>query len=416
MAIVALLCGPAEPALTALAVAGIEPIERQIRQVRRAGATRVYVFDNQRSYGGGSVNLDHPAMLGPRLSDADSVLVLAAGVVVDDRIINAVMTAAAAYREGAATLIATWPAIAAQRGVERIDALSFAAGVAVYPAALVRRLAMQLGDWDLHSALLRAALCEAGCQRIDLADVACKTAAGQHPTPLAYALVTTPESAANATATVLAATAWRRFDAPGHYLYPPIEHVLLRWLAPTRIPPQALAAIVSGIAILGAVAFGCGWLWIGLALALLSGPLHAIPERLAQARALRSPWRGWPLPAVVIGYGWWLGLAVTLALAHGNGGPLAVAALILLVQLTAASEARFTQRFPSGSSEPADAIDRRVTLLAATRDSLALLLVPFAFAGQWYTGVIALAAYSVASFAVTHARFLQRLQRQWPTG
>ena len=412
MAIVALLFGPAEPPLTPLTVAGIEPIERQMRQVRCARATRVYILDNQQSYGDGSVNLDNPAMLGPRLSDADAVLVLAAGVVVDDRIIDAIITVAAAHSDGAAIVIATWPALGAPRGVERIDALTFAAGVAVYPALLVRRLAARLGHWDLHSALLRAALCEAGCQRIDLADLALNTAAGQQRSPLTYASVTSPESAAAATAMVFAATARRRFDAPGRYLYPPIEHVLLRWLGPTRMPPQALAVVVSVIALLGAAAFGYGWPWTGLALALLIGPLEAIPGRLVRARALRWPSPGWPIHTVVISYGWWLGLAAALVPVRGNGGPLAVAALILLAQLTTASEAQATPRFRGEDPGPADAIDSRVVLLAATRDSLTLLLVPFAFAGQWYLGLIALAVYSVASFAVTHARFIQRLQRQ----
>lgn len=407
MAIVALLCGSVEPPLAPLTVAGAGLVERQVRQGYRAGAARIYVLGGRCRYGFATVNLDTAAMLGPRLNDGDMVLVLAAGLVADDRIVEAV-SAAARHSGGAAPVVATWPTAAVQRGVERIDALTFAAGVAMYPAALVRRVVANLGGWDLASTLMRAALCEPGCVRVDLASVTSASAIGLQHDPLTYALVDDPDSASAATAAVLSASARPRGDALGRYLYPPIERFLLRWLAPAPVTPLAIAATVSGVGISAAVAFGVGWLWTGLALALLFGPLQDIAGRVAEARVLPSL-RGWQVQATAIGYGWWLALAVKLTLVRGNGGPLAVAAMILLTQITAVSETRALQRATGGGTNPANAISRRIALFAADRDSLALSLVPFALAAQWYAGLIALAVYAVASVAVTHARFLRQV-------
>ncbi len=406
MAIVALLSVAAEPSSAEIAVAGVATTERQVRQVRHAGATRVYVLGGHRSYGLGAVNLDTAAMLGPRLHDGDTVLLLAAGVVADDRIIEAVV-AAAVHLTGAAPVVATWPAGAGRRGVERIDALTFAAGVAAYPAALVRRVVAQLGDWDLSSTLLRAALCDPICVRVDLARLA---ADELRRVPLTCALVTSEDTASAATAMLLAATARPRADALGRYVHPAVQRAALRWLAPAPVAPQAIAVTVTAIGLAAAVAFGFGWLWTGLALALLFGPLQGTAERLAQARALRWQCKRGNLRTEVIGYSWWLALAAALTLARGNGGPFAVAALVLLAQITATSEARVLRRMTRHDAEAVSAIDGRVALLAANKESLALLLVPFALAGFWYAGLITLAGYAVASFATTHARFLRRLQ------
>lgn len=417
MAMVALLSGPAEPPFTGTRIAGVDLIERQVRQARRAGAARVFVMNGRRGYDGGTVNLDDPAMLGPRLQDGDCVLVIGAGLVVDDRAIAAV-TAAAATIHGGGAVVSTWPVGAARRGVERLDALTWAAGVAVYPATLVRRTAMQLGEWDLHATLLRAALDEAGCMRVDLASLPGDAGeiAGEQHGPLVYALPETPEAAATATAAVLAATSGTRSDAPGRFVYPVIERTLLQWLAPTRVSPQACAALTGAIGVAAALAFGVGWLPAALALALLFGPLQAIGERLAAARALRLRWRRWRGFGIVIGHSWWLALAARLVAERGNGGPLAVAALLLLAQLIQLSERRFLRRLGDRTALPEGARDRLMAQWAARRDSLALLLIPFALAGQWYAALIALAGYAVGSAAAVHGRFLQRLTARTTAG
>lgn len=405
MAMIALLFAAAAPLSGPLKIAGVPLIERQIRQARRAGVSRAFVVGGSHGYGSDVVNIDGAAMLVPRLADSDMVLVLAPGLVIDDRIVTAVIAAVPADR--AVPVVATWPA-AARLGVERIHALTFAAGVAVYPGALVRRIAAQLGDWDLASTLLRAALSEAGCVRVDLTTVHARHLEPSQLPPV-YLLATGPEAARTATTAVLAATAQPRRDAPGRYLYPPIERALLQRLAPGHATPQLLAVLAAAAGLTAAALLLTGWLWSGLALALLFGPLQDLGERLAHARTIFLNWRRWHVFCGVIGYAWWLALAVQLTLMRGNGGPLAVFTLLLFAQVTQASETRIERRRTALPSSDIRLADHRIALFAANRDSLTLLLTPFVLAAQPYAGLIALAGYAAASFAATHARFLQRL-------
>ena len=406
MATVALLFEPQERSLERLDVAGTPVLSRQIEQVRRAGATRIFVLGGRRGFGPDVVNLDTAEMLGARVADGDQVLVLAAGVVADDRIATAVVAAMVA---AGAPAVATWPVASRQHGVERLDALTFAAGVAAYPGALVRRVAAGLGDWDLHATLLRTALGDPACARVDLASLPLAASGAQAGGPLTYALVASPADAAAASTAALTDSARARHDAVGRYLCPPIEQWLLRRIAPTPMTPQEVVAIAAATGIAATVAFMAGWPGAALALALLFGPLQDLGPRLARARAIGWRWPHWAALADAVGYSWWLALAGRLAFERGNGGPVAVAALLLLGQLTAVSEAAFFRRFTARALAETDGDAPRWIMFAAGRDSLALLLLPFAIISAWYAGLIALAVYGVISFAALHGRFLRRL-------
>jgi hypothetical protein len=112
MPIVAVLfAAPSPPGVAAPLIAGgITVLERQRRQVRRAGVSRVIVV--------GDTPFD-PASL-----DGDgNVLVIDPGIILDDRIVALVAAAVA-------PAVATWPA-ASGFGTERIDARNTAAGIAL---------------------------------------------------------------------------------------------------------------------------------------------------------------------------------------------------------------------------------------------------------------------------------------------
>ncbi|MGI4876576.1 MAG: hypothetical protein ACRYG4_03740, partial [Janthinobacterium lividum] len=172
-----LLSPPPPPPGTAVPiVGGLTTLERQTRQVRRAGIARVLVV--------GDGPLDWATL-------NDDIIVIDPGVVLDDRIVAAIASAAA-------PAIATWSATSG-RGAERIDANDTAAGIARYPAALVRDTAASLGDWDLAPTLLRAALI-AGATRIDCAGLPLFDAKLGRDVALVWARPETADGAEQATA------------------------------------------------------------------------------------------------------------------------------------------------------------------------------------------------------------------------
>ena len=390
MPLAALLSPPPEAVLAPpLVIAGRPLLERQRRQARHVGARRVVIVT-----GVGDLALIE------EIADGDYVLALAPGVVVDERVVAAVVSLGG-------PVIATWPA--AFGGVERIDAAAFAAGVAVYPGALVRRVATGLGDWDLHSTLLRAALAEPTIGRLDLAGLDLYAPARRRQVPLTWSLPTTAEDTAATTATLLAAAQKGCLDWPARWLHPPVENALVRLLLPTPLTPNLVTLFIAALSLIAGVAFACGWLWTGLIIALVCGPLDGVDGKLARTRLEYS--RYGDLEHVldkIAEYGWYLALAGHFA-ARGNTGAWAVAALIVLFALAEALAGEFFRRFTGAQLDDAGPFERRFRLVSGRRNTFFWTLVPFAIADAWYAGFVAVAAYAVVTFAVMQYSLYRRL-------
>lgn len=363
-------------------VGGLTLLDRQLKQVRRAGVARVLVA-------------------GDRLADAatlnDDVLLIDPGVVLDDRIVAAMVAATA-------PAVATWPALRA-RGTERIDAREIAAGIALYPAALVRDTCAMLGDWDLAPTLLRAALA-AGATRLDLAALPEFDASRDRDVPLVWARPDDADSAAAATAALLAAAEPGCRDWVGRWVHAPIEDAAVRLLLPLPVVADVVAGAGSAAAVAAGAAFATGWLWTGLLLALACGPVAGIAAKLARIRVERSRVGG----AVIdfAAYGWFAAAAVHFA-ATGVAGAWSLAALLTGFMLAEHVQRGFYRRFTGRPLDIAGVLELRSGLIAARRDTLLCAWLPFAAFGQWAAGFAVLAAYATASFFVAQWRTFKRL-------
>lgn len=394
MPLIALLAPlPQVPLSPPLTVVGRDVLDRQVRQAHHAGAERVFVLGGPSRYGEA---VPGPGAAAALIGDDDLILMLAPGLVADERIIAAVITNAPAA--------ATWP----DQGVERLDASAMAAGVAVYSGALVRRVIAELGEWDLQSTLLRVALGE-GIARVDLAALPLYAPARRREVPLIWALPTTPGEAAEATTSVIKAAQKGCLDWPARFIHPPIEDGLVRLLGPTPVTPNMVTLFVAAISLAAGVAFAFGWLWTGLALALVSGPLDGVDGKLARARIEFSRWGD--LEHVldkIAEYGWYLALAAHFAVTQGHA-PWLVAALIILFALAEALGGEFFRRFTGKQLDDAGAFERRFRLVSGRRNTFFWTLVPFAAFGAWYAGFVAIAAYAVATFFVMQYSLFRRL-------
>ncbi len=384
---------PEAPLVPPLTVGGRPVIERQVRQARLAGAARVIVIGGPMA--GVEAVPTHTAAAA-LIADDDLVLVLAPGLVADERIVAATVAAA--------PVLATFP----DRGVERIDAGSLYAGVAVYPGALVRRVAAGLGDWDFHATLLRAAAGD-GLARVDLAGLDLYAPARRRIVPLTWAVPATPGEASAATTMVIKAAQKGCLDWPARFIHPPIEDGLVRLLGPTPITPNMVTVFVAAISLAAGVAFAYGWLLTGLVLALVSGPLDGVDGKLARSRLEFSRWGD--LEHVldkIAEYGWYLALAGHFAVTMGHA-PWLIAALIIVVALAEALGGEFFRRFTGGQLDDAGDLERRVRLISGRRNTYFWTLIPFAAFGAWYAGFVMIAVYAVATFAFMQWRLFTRL-------
>jgi phosphatidylglycerophosphate synthase len=392
----------------ALPAGGISVVERQARQARRRGATRILVVVERMSAGvaaaiermGPDAQAIRDAAAIPALLAGDGdVLVFAEGLIVDDRLIDA-------------ALASPGPVLAAWRETrphaERIDPAYVWAGVARLPSALVSAVAANLGEWDLQSTLLRSAVTE-GTPLVDLDDLDDYAPERRRRVPLHWIPVRTAAEGAQATDVLLAAAQKGCLDWPARWLHPPVENALVRLLLPTRVTPNQITLLTGAVGIAAGAAFAMGALWVGLIVALLIGPLDGVDGKLARVRHEFSRWGD--LEHVldkVVEYGWYLCLAGWFA-GQGHGGAWPIAAVIILFAVAEAVQGEFFRRFTGGQLDDAGVVERRIRLVAGRRNTFMWALLPFAIAGHWYAGFAVMAAYSAVTFFVAQARFFIRL-------
>ena len=362
-----------------LPIAGRTLIERQVRLAAGAGAEPVVVVVERVTAALGAA-LDRLRAEGVSLVLARSVEEAAEAVHSNDRILlvgdGLVAPEAAIARliaiDGPAILVV--PDMRVDDRYERIDAQSRWAGLALIDGQMLKQTAAMLRDWDLQSTLLRRAV-QAGARQISVRGEA------EDELPL---VAENSEDLIELEARIIAGAHVRRGDWVSRYLLGPIERLATRALMPTAVTPTAIGLAATLLMVLAGFAFARNWLGLGLAFLLLATPLDGIAERLGSLRlqGARGPsWWGSLLP--VLSAGILLILAYALAATRG-WGCVALAGTIIAFAVALRIEAE-------GRDVPGK-------LWFAERKGMSWLMLPFAAANLWGTGLTILAVYAGASF------------------
>jgi hypothetical protein len=374
-----------------LPIAGRTLIERQVRLAAAAGADPVVVvvervtatlgaaLDRLRSEGVVVVLARNAEEAAEAVHSNDRVLLVGDGLVAPEAAIARLIAI-----EGTCILVV--PDLRVDDRYERIDAQSRWAGLALIDGEMIKQTAAMLRDWDLQSTLLRRAV-QAGARQVNVR--------GEMEDELPL-VAENSEDLAELEARIVAGAHIRRKDWVSGYLLAPLERAATRALMPTSVTPTAIGLASILLMALAALAFAKHWPGFGLALLLLATPLDGTGERLASLRLqgrLGPSWWGTLLPALSAGL--LLLLAWTLAETRG-WGCVALAGTIIAFALALRTEAA-----ESG-------IPGRLWL--AEPKGMTWLMLPFAAANLWATGLAALAFYAGASFfwaqrhAHAHAR------------
>ena len=362
-----------------LPIAGRTLIERQVRLAHAAGAGPVIVvvervtaelgaaLDRLRSEGIGIVLSRGATEAAAAVNSTDRVLLVGDGLVAPEAAIARLVAL-----DGPAILVV--PDLRVDERYERIDSQSRWAGLALIDGEMLKQTAAMLRDWDLQSTLLRRAV-QAGARQLSVRGEA------EDELPL---VAETSDDLEALEARILAGAHHRRSDWVSRYLLGPVERLATRWLMPTAVTPTAIGLAATLLMLLAALAFARHMLGLGLALLLLATPLDGIGDRLASLRLQgdRGPsWWGVLLPALSAGV--LVILASTLAATRG-WGCLALAGTIIA--------------FVVASRIEAEGRDLPGRLWLAERKGMSWLILPFAAANLWGTGLTVLAFYAGASF------------------
>lgn len=392
-------------------VAGRTLVERQVRQVLHETGAEVLLLapalpDGLARWAAGEPRLRclaTPEAVARHLADRlDEGLVLAPGLLLDERLIRALCRAG----PGPAMLVFEG---APPQGALRLDAATHSAGILRLPAPLIRRTARDLGDWELMATLERAAV-EAGARRIAVDSLDAYDPPRRRAVPFLWARPEGPAEMRAATAAVVAAAQKGCLDWPARFLHPPVENALVRLLLPTRITPNMVTLLTALLGLVALVAFAVGQPLAGLVLVLLIGPLDGVDGKLARARVEYSRWGD--LEHVldkILEYGWFLALGFWLAgQGHGVAAWLAAGGIIAFA-LAEATQGEFFRRFTGRQLDDWGPFERRWRLLAGRRNTFFWSLLPFAAFGLWFEGLLMILGYALLTFAVGQWRFLKAL-------
>lgn len=273
------------------------------------------------------------------------------------------------------SVIVTVPDDSDHQQFERIDAGSRWAGIALADSHALGATAAMLGDWDLQSTLLRRML---------------QSGARLQPIEPGAAMPILAESSAQLSGLerqLITSSRGARSDWAGRYVLPVIEESATEALLKSAIAPQRLIELALFLTLGASLAFFEGWRWAGLALLVASTPLDLIAARVATLRLQPLPARSrtasllWPAGGLaLLALGLWQSR-------NGDGWGAAYAA---------AACAAFAE---------ADRVERRKLDFPGehwlfSRRNAILALIPFAAAGAWTFGLVALSIYAGASFFV----------------
>jgi hypothetical protein len=362
-----------------LPIAGRTLLERQVRLAAFAGAEPVVVvvervtaalsaaLDRLRGEGVALVLARSAEEAAESVHSSDRLLVVGDGLVAPEAAIARLVAL-----EGPAILVV--PDLRVDDRYERIDAQSRWAGLALINGEMLKQTASMLRDWDLQSTLLRRAV-QAGARQISVRGEA------EDELPL---VAESEEDLVELEAQIVAGAHVRRGDWVSRYLLAPLERLATRALMPTAVTPTAIGLGATLLMVLAGLAFARHWLGAGLALLLLATPLDGIGERLASLRLQgdRGPsWWGALLPTLAAGV--LLVLAYSLAATRGWG---CVALAGTIIAFAVALRIEMEGREMPGRH------------WLAERKGMSWLMLPFAAANLWGTGLTLLAFYAGASF------------------
>lgn len=393
------------------AVGGITLLERQVRQILKAGAARVLVVapalpeevEARFARDERIVSMPNAAGLVAHLIDSTQpVLVLAPGILLDERLIDHMVQATHApmlmvFRDNAA------------KGAERLDAHDHWAGIARLPANMVAHTVGSLGDWDLTSTLVRKAV-EADAKRTEVGALDTYAASRRREVPFVWARPQDEPERQAATDLLIAAAQKGCLDWPARFIHAPIENFAVRLLLDTPVTPNLITVFTIVLGFLAIGAFAAGWLWVGLALILIVGPLDGVDGKLARTRSEFSRWGDLEHVAdKIVEYGSFIAMGYWFSTnGHGLAAWLAAGGIIIFC-LSEALKGEFFRRFTGKQLDDWGPFERHFRLVGGRRNTFFWSLIPFGATGLWFEGFLMILAYAAVTFGVAEWRLMMAL-------
>ncbi|MGD8326112.1 MAG: CDP-alcohol phosphatidyltransferase family protein [Sphingomonadales bacterium] len=400
---------------------GLSLLERQLRQLARAGIEEVCVLALDFALEIGSALqsmkkipstvalVQNPKELMDLVRDGGDILFLDDALLVDDRILKAVI-----HNEASTVLATDTKAVAvgfrASENLLGADSTEHFVGIAKLPSALISAQAPNAPAGDFLTLLLQAANFEKDRVLFDISSLPLYLPDRRRDVPLLLHRVSEKEGAENGANALIAMAQKGTLDWPARFIHPFFENLITKALLNTPVTPNQVT-LVTGVFGFGATyLFATGHMLIALAIALVLGVLDGVDGKLARTKMLTS--RVGELEHILdklVEYSWYFGIAFAL---QRQGSDATVYSLALLIMLFAWSEvvlSEFFRRLSGVQLDDAGDFERKFRLIGGRRNTFFWSVIPFAIMDMWLAAMWFLAIYSILTTFVMQWRFIVRV-------
>ncbi len=413
-----------------LTVGGISLLERQLRQLKNAGVEEVRIYSR-----------NYPEMLHDRASSftmvppvvsvqdaaapaqsqwdqAENLLVLEEGVLIDDRVIEALAEAAKtpALALFPPRTVAYGQACGQNVTVDGGEHLF--ASVALVPGKfLTRALAAAARGEKPLSAILEAAAASRAVTILDVGALDLYIPDRRRQVGLLWRPVTAAAECRRATSVILGMAQKGTLDWPARWIHPTFENLLVTALLGTPVTPNAVSLLTGVLGFYATYLFATGQMGWALLGALIVGVLDGVDGKLARVKMMATKLGQMEhILDKMVEYSWYIAIAAFLAATgevDGNGGdsaPWVLALLMIAFAWAEVVQGEFYRRITGRQLDDAGDLERGLRLITARRNTIMWGLVPFALTESWLVGLWVMGIYTMVTFFVAQWRFIVRLR------
>ncbi len=419
MALIGVFCAvhprsdlPAHPK-AGLQAGGISLLIRGLRQLQALGATKALVLVEKEGgfippklllkwRGMEIIPVNRALDMVTRLDDADQVLMIEEGVLVDERLV------ALACASPARQAMVVWQATSTH-GVRasRIDPTYSFASVLKTTGNMVRTIAKGLGEWDLEQTLIRQVAAQVDTALIMANDIDVYNKHLSRSAPLLWQPVSSAADEEVIADDLIASVQKAGQDWPSTLIHVPFEKLVLKGLLRQNLNMDYCAGTILCLGIISMLLFAAGWPRLGLIGALCFGLSIPVQLNIASIRVETIKWHEkFDTALKIIEFGWWLALAYYLHRANGIAGPWAIAAIIIIVSVSKDFLDTVFKELTGTCLAVSSQLDKQVRIFEGSRIVYLWCLVPFSIAEFWNAGLIFIAIYATLTFFWAQFRFL----------
>ncbi|MCH8081039.1 MAG: CDP-alcohol phosphatidyltransferase family protein [Proteobacteria bacterium] len=407
-----------------LKAGGITLLERQLRQIKQLGIETVRLVTRSHAdllektrfkNAPKTVEVISPKDIAasPWIAD-EKVLVLEEGVLIDQRIMKAVLGSSTKSKRCVAVFPANTVIYGKGLGLKLKGGgqeVLFASAAAVLGTdVLAAANYIDFGREPLK-AILKEAIGKGKAVLKDISKMPTYLPDRRREVKVMWRPVAEKSETDKATRALISTAQKGVLDWPARWVHPPFENFLVEQLCPTPVSPNFITLVTFVLGMWITYLFATGDMLLGVAGALVIGVLDGVDGKLARTKMMQTRIGEFEhILDKIVEYSWYFGIAWYLSGVEGNALPWALSIIIVAFAWAEVAQGEFFRRLTGKQLDDAGDFERKFRIIGARRNTQIWMFIPFALMDAWLWGFGFVAFYAAVTFFVAQVRFFIRVR------